>query len=383
MSYAWCRLRSLPAGLVLLCRVMVSAPPLVVLHRSCPVSLHPDHPAWRDGSYDSPMTTSGTADHGLRLIPFHGLRYVPERVGSLAAVTSPPYDVVVRPDGLDHLESADPHNIVRLILPQADTPDARNLQAARTLRDWLAEGILSADPEPALYVYEQRKGDLLQRGIIGALALSTADSRHRPPHEDVMPHVVTDRAGLMRATSANLEPLLLTYLGDDPAAGAAALVERTARSTPLFSTTTEDGFQHRLWAISDPMRPGGHHRRPGRPPGPHRRRPPPLGHVPAPPGGARLPHRVGLRPGPPRGHRPLPAPGPRHPPDAAPPPAAHRAGRPRGPLPGPPGRRPAADGHGGPGGGRGARQRLPAHRGRHLPPGHRPRSGPHRAHGPP
>lgn len=103
------------------------------------------------------MTTSGTAEHGLRLIPFHGLRYVPERVGSLAAVTSPPYDVVVRPDGVDHLESADPHNIVRLILPQAGTPAARNEQAARTLQDWLAEGILSADPEPALYVYEQRR----------------------------------------------------------------------------------------------------------------------------------------------------------------------------------------------------------------------------------
>ncbi|WP_204357736.1 MULTISPECIES: DUF1015 domain-containing protein [unclassified Streptomyces] len=198
------------------------------------------------------MTTSGTADHGLRLIPFHGLRYVPERVGSLAAVTSPPYDVVVRPDGLNHLESADPHNIVRLILPQADTPDARNLQAAHTLRDWLAEGILSADPEPALYVYEQRKGGLLQRGIIGALALSAADAGIVLPHEDVMPHVVTDRAGLMRATSANLEPLLLTYLGDDPAAGAASVVERTSRSAPLFATTTEDGFRHRLWAVTDP-----------------------------------------------------------------------------------------------------------------------------------
>lgn len=198
------------------------------------------------------MTTSGTADHGLRLIPFHGLRYVPERVGSLAAVTSPPYDVVVRPDGLNHLESADPHNIVRLILPQADTPDARNLQAADTLRDWLSDGILSADPEPALYVYEQRKGGLLQRGIIGALALSAADAGIVLPHEDVMPHVVTDRAGLMRATSANLEPLLLTYLGDDPAAGAASVVERTSRSAPLFATTTEDGFRHRLWAVTDP-----------------------------------------------------------------------------------------------------------------------------------
>ncbi|MEU9086352.1 DUF1015 domain-containing protein [Streptomyces sp. NPDC048357] len=198
------------------------------------------------------MTTPGTADQGLRLIPFHGLRYVPERVGSLAAVTSPPYDVVVRPDGVDHLESADPHNIVRLILPQAGTPAARNEQAARTLHDWLAEGILSADPEPALYVYEQRKAGLLQRGVIGALALSTADAGIVLPHEDVMPDVVTDRAGLMRATSANLEPLLLTYRGEDPGTGAAAVVERTAQRPPLLSTTTEDGFQHRLWAITDP-----------------------------------------------------------------------------------------------------------------------------------
>ncbi|MFJ9339667.1 DUF1015 family protein [Streptomyces sp. NPDC101733] len=198
------------------------------------------------------MTTPGNAEHGLRLIPFHGLRYVPERVGSLAAVTSPPYDVVVRPDGVDYLESADPHNIVRLILPQAQTPSARNEQAARTLRDWLAEGILSADPEPALYVYEQRRPGLVQRGIIGALALSTAEAGIVLPHEDVMPDVVTDRAGLMRATSANLEPLLLTYRGDGPGNGAAAVVEATAARPPLLSTVTEDGFRHSLWAVTDP-----------------------------------------------------------------------------------------------------------------------------------
>src|SRR3954470_18382649 len=97
-----------------------------------------------------------TARRGLELTPFRGLRYDPERVGSLAAVTSPPYDVVVRPDGLHHLESADPYNIVRLILPQADTAAARNEQAAETLNRWLDEGILAPETEPALYVYEQR-----------------------------------------------------------------------------------------------------------------------------------------------------------------------------------------------------------------------------------
>ncbi|MFJ2830819.1 DUF1015 domain-containing protein [Streptomyces sp. NPDC087263] len=189
---------------------------------------------------------------GLDLNPFRGLRYDPDRVGSLAAVTSPPYDVVVRPDGLLHLESADPHNIVRLILPQDTTPTARNEQAAETLHRWLSEGVLTTDAEPGLYVYEQRDGAMLQRGIIGALRLSEPSDGVVLPHEDVMPHVVADRAALMRATSANLEPLLLTYRSNGSRVGTAAVIERTAQHPPLLSTTTEDGSSHRLWAVTDP-----------------------------------------------------------------------------------------------------------------------------------
>jgi uncharacterized protein (DUF1015 family) len=194
---------------------------------------------------------------GLRLTPFRGLRYVPDRVGSLSAVTSPPYDVVVRPDGLHHLETADPFNIVRLILPQAGDPAARHDQAAATLRRWLKDGVLTADPEPALYVYEQfgPEGDL-QRGLIGALRLTTPQEQVVLPHEEVMPGPVADRAGLMRTTATNLEPLLLGYRGDadDRNAGATArLVDRTAELPPLFATTTEDGIRHRLWAVTDPV----------------------------------------------------------------------------------------------------------------------------------
>ncbi|QJT00793.1 DUF1015 domain-containing protein [Streptomyces asoensis] len=194
--------------------------------------------------------SEATAPRGLELTPFRGLRYDPDRVGSLAAVTSPPYDVVVRPDGLHHLQDADPYNIVRLILPQATTPTARNEQAADTLRGWLSEGVLTADPEPALYVYEQRHADgMLQRGLIGTLRVSEPSEGIVLPHEDVMPHIVADRAALMRATHANLEPLLLTYRGNGTAA---EIVDRAAERPPLLSTTTEDGYSHRLWAITDP-----------------------------------------------------------------------------------------------------------------------------------
>lgn len=185
---------------------------------------------------------------GLQLLPFRGLRYDPDRVSSLAAVTSPPYDVVVRPDGVLHLETADPYNIVRLILPHTADPAARHRQAADTLRRWRAEGVLAPDAEPALYVYEQRRGEVLQRGLIGALRLDGPVL----PHEDVVPEIVADRAALMREAAANFEPLLLAYRGEGTATGATAVIERTLSRPPLLATTTEDGFAHRLWAVTSP-----------------------------------------------------------------------------------------------------------------------------------
>lgn len=213
------------------------------------------------------MSIPGPGGQGLQLTPFRGLRYVAERVGSLAAVTSPPYDVVVRPDGLRELETADPYNIVRLILPQADSPEARHRQAAETLRRWQADGVLAPDPEPALYVYEQRDGPTLQRGLIGALRLSPREEGIVLPHEEVMPHVVEDRADLMRATAAHLEPLLLAYRGNENGnengtsgngaagpgtGGAARVIESAIQRQPLLSTTTEDGVDHHLWRVTDP-----------------------------------------------------------------------------------------------------------------------------------
>ncbi|WP_327291769.1 DUF1015 domain-containing protein [Streptomyces sp. NBC_01198] len=209
------------------------------------MSIPGPHPGPDSGPHPGP-------DHeqGLRLTPFRGLRYVAARVGSLAAVTSPPYDVVVRPDGQRHLETADPYNVVRLILPDAETPEARHGKAARTLAEWRDKGVLAADRDPALYVYEQRDGDHLQRGVIGALRLTPPEDGVVLPHEDVMPGPVADRAALMRATRANLEPLLLAYRDGDVTA---ALIEHTAGTRePLLDTTTEDGVAHRLWSLTDP-----------------------------------------------------------------------------------------------------------------------------------
>lgn len=88
--------------------------------------------------------------------------------------------------------------------------------------------------------------------MIGALALSPASEGVVLPHEDVMADVVEDRADLMRTVGAHLEPLLLSYAGDGGRSGTTAVIERVVERVPLLTTTTEDGFSHRLWAVTDP-----------------------------------------------------------------------------------------------------------------------------------
>jgi uncharacterized protein (DUF1015 family) len=207
------------------------------------------------------------------LAPFRGIRYARDRVSGIANVTSPPYDVI---NGgiLDRLRAADPHNVVRLILPGED-PDSSKA-AASLLRDWLSAGVLIRDRMASLYVYEQCAGDsaCLQRGIIGLVRLGSPESAGILPHEGVMPGLVAGRRELMAATQANLEPIFLVYDGaqGDGAAGfsgtgvsgtgvsgtgvsgtATEVIDRVAAErAPLVTITTEDGMTHRLWRLSDP-----------------------------------------------------------------------------------------------------------------------------------
>jgi uncharacterized protein (DUF1015 family) len=186
----------------------------------------------------------------LRVHPFRGVRYDPARVSDLAAVTSPPYDVIDA-DSATHLEELDPHNVVRLILPRARDDGGRRSydDAAAQLAGWLADGTLVRDEEPAIYVYEQVVAGVVQRGIFAAVELRDPAERVVLPHEDVMPGPVADRLELMRATGANLEPILLVYEGGGDTA---EVIEAVAEAPPLIETTTEEGLVQRVWRVTGP-----------------------------------------------------------------------------------------------------------------------------------
>jgi uncharacterized protein (DUF1015 family) len=187
---------------------------------------------------------------GLVLAPFRALRYDARKVGDLAAVLSPPYDVIDTA-GVDELEAASPYNVVRLILPRGPESgsDSRYAAAAQTLAEWRTAGVLLADPEPALYVYEEAVSGHVQRGLVGGLGLVPFDAGVVLPHENVMAGPVADRLALMNATEANLEPIFCVYDGGGAATEIAA---EAADGEPIVAVTTGDGTRHRLWAITKP-----------------------------------------------------------------------------------------------------------------------------------
>jgi uncharacterized protein (DUF1015 family) len=226
---------------------------------------------------------------------------------------------VIGATALDELLTADPHNVVRLILParveagesmpggvhggSAPGDGDRNVHghdananAAARMRAWLEAGVLAADPQPSMYVYEQRApgafGPVLprggqepgraataspgpdpaswvQRGLIALVKVGDPESAGILPHEDVMPGPVRDRRDLMAATRANLEPIFLVYgahgSSAPASAGAAGPGTPASRTTevvdhvtdtlpPLVTAVTGDGITHRLWRLEDPAR---------------------------------------------------------------------------------------------------------------------------------
>jgi uncharacterized protein (DUF1015 family) len=195
---------------------------------------------------------------GLEVRPFRALTFRRRDPEHLARVSSPAYDLVT-PADRDTLAAADPHNIVRLILPRVepvagagDRPggaDSADL-ARDTLRRWEADGVLIRDAEPALWLYEMvRAGEsLATRGWLGAVALPAPGSRAVLPHEDTYPPAVEGRRALLAATRTDLEPIVLAH---DPEPLLAELSARVRASAPDLQVTDSDRVIHRLWRVAD------------------------------------------------------------------------------------------------------------------------------------
>ena len=188
--------------------------------------------------------------------PLRALHYDPAVVGSLEAVTAPPYDVV-DPEQRDALAARSPYNVVGVDLPQAE-PDGDGdpyAHAAQLLERWQRDGAIVRDEQPALWAlvqdYIAPDGERRSRhGLFARVRVEEYGAGRIRPHERTHPGPREDRLRLTRATRANLSPIFSLY--SDPAGAAWDALRPATEQPPFGELTDDDGTTHRLWRVADP-----------------------------------------------------------------------------------------------------------------------------------
>jgi uncharacterized protein (DUF1015 family) len=179
------------------------------------------------------------------IAPFRGILYT-KKAGAPDKLLAPPYDVISDEERAK-LAALDPHNSVRLILPEG-AGDEKYANAARDLNEWLRAGILARDAEPALYRYHQtftaEGKTATRRGFICRIRLARFEERVVLPHERTLAGPKADRLKLKRAARAHLSQVFGLY--SDPERATDRPFEAIEKTEPALAGRTSDGVEQKL-----------------------------------------------------------------------------------------------------------------------------------------
>jgi uncharacterized protein (DUF1015 family) len=183
------------------------------------------------------------------VLPLQALHYDLGRVGALGDVVAPPYDVIDDAQRAELVRRSQ-HNVVELDLPRDSAGGDPYEHSADLLKEWSGEGVLTRDPEPAIWALEQDYtapdgSRLTRRGFLARVKLAAYGEGIRP-HERTQPGPKEDRLRLTRATRHNLSPIFALHPGD-----AWQHLESATSEDPWGEVTDGDGTTHRVWRVGD------------------------------------------------------------------------------------------------------------------------------------
>ncbi len=187
--------------------------------------------------------------------PLRGIRYNSEKVGNIADVVTPPYDVISK-EAQTAYYARSPYNVIRLELGRTTSDDGPlntvYTRAAATLAEWRLQQVLQEEAAPCYYVYAQTftyEGQQYTRtSLIARVRLEQWDAKVILPHEHTLAKAKDDRLKLLRACAANLSPIMSLY--DDPQGRIRRLLASHAEHAEVHFTD-EAGEEHRLQPIQD------------------------------------------------------------------------------------------------------------------------------------
>lgn len=186
--------------------------------------------------------------------PFRCIRPSKEAASAVAAL---PYDVYDRKEAKEIVKK-NPLSFLAVDRAETQFEDGKNPyapevyeQAARTLKRWQQEGILTEDESPFYYLYELVMEGRAQTGIVACASVDDYSSGVIARHENTREEKEQDRIRHVDVTNAHTGPIFLAYRSQEELNGLVALEKK---KTPLYDFISEDGICHRVWKIEDPQK---------------------------------------------------------------------------------------------------------------------------------
>lgn len=186
--------------------------------------------------------------------PFRCIRPSKEAASAVAAL---PYDVYDRKEAKEIVKK-NPLSFLAVDRAETQFEDGKNPyapevyeQAARTLKRWQQEGILTEDESPFYYLYELVMEGRAQTGIVACASVDDYSSGVIARHENTREEKEQDRIRHVDVTNAHTGPIFLAYRSQEELNSLVALEKK---KTPLYDFISEDGICHRVWKIEDPQK---------------------------------------------------------------------------------------------------------------------------------
>ncbi len=186
--------------------------------------------------------------------PFSGLRPETDQAGAVASV---PYDVV-NTDEARALAATNPFSFLHVSRPEIDLPEGTDpygdhvyRKALDNFEKLIRDCPLVTEEVPSLYLYRLIMGDHEQIGVVACCSLDEYDENLIRKHERTRRDKEDDRTRHMTVLRAQTGPVFLTYRASRDID---TMVMETTMTNAIFDFTAEDGVQHTVWRVPDPVR---------------------------------------------------------------------------------------------------------------------------------
>lgn len=186
--------------------------------------------------------------------PFSALRPPSDRAKQVSSV---PYDVV-NSEEARALATGNPLSFLHVSRPEIDLPPGTDLysdpvyrKALENFQKLIAECPLQTEDIPSLYLYRLIMGDHEQVGVVACCSVDEYDRDLIRKHERTRRDKEDDRTRHMMVLQAQTGPVFLTYRAR-PDIDNMSL--ETTMTKPLYDFTADDGVQHTIWHVPDPVR---------------------------------------------------------------------------------------------------------------------------------